>query len=92
MHDWILVSILVEWAKGIVTINFDTHEFGVVQVTATGLVKLLVPKLEEWGESVSVNEYEGPVELTDGNQSLTIEMQSGDKIELEAKCISMPND
>lgn len=91
MHDWILVSIFVEWAKGMVTITLDTHEFGAVKVTASELVTLIVPKRDKWGESVSVNRYEGPYTLDNGNQFLSIEIQSGDKIELEAKYISMPN-
>lgn len=90
MHDWTLVEILVEWAKGMVTITLETHEFGVVKVTATGLVKLLVPKRDEWGESVSVNGCEGPYILSNENQFLSIAIQSGDKIELEAKNIVLP--
>jgi hypothetical protein len=81
---------VVEWAAGIVTINFDTYEFGMVKVTGVGFVRLLVPKRDEWGESVSVNGHEGPQELCNGNQLLTINIQSGDKIELEAKSIFMP--
>ena len=89
MHDWILVSILVEWAEGTVTIKFDTAEYGLVEVNVSGLVKLYVPQFNEWGPSVVVNEYEGPIDIH-GHQFLSIEMQSGDKIELEAKCIIMP--
>lgn len=91
MHDWTLVSIFVEWAKGMVTISFDTYELGLAKVTATGLVSLVVPKHDEWGESESVNEYDGPNNLDNGNQYLTIEIQSGDRIEIEARYIVMPN-
>lgn len=91
MHDWILVSISVEWAKSRVTISFDTYALGLVKVTATDFVSLIVPKQDEWGESESVNEFEGPSKLKNGNQYLKIEMQSGDSIEIEAKCFVMPN-
>jgi hypothetical protein len=91
MHDWTLVSIVVEWMKGIVTITFDTYEFNHVILTADGLIELIVPKHNEWGESVSVNKACGPVPLENGNYRLELEIQSGDTIILEAKSIQMPN-
>lgn len=90
MHDWVLVSIWVEWSSGKLTITLNTHAHGLVEIHADGLVGLTVPKREEWGASVYVNEYEGPSDLSNGNQSLVIEMQSGDRIALEARLIKMP--
>ena len=90
MHDWTLVSILVDWIKGIVTITFKNYESNQVKLTADGLINLHIPKHEEWGESVSINEFIGPILLSDGNYHLELEIQSGDRIELEAKSIKMP--
>jgi hypothetical protein len=89
MHDWTLVTLLLEWFKGIVTItlkNSNSNEFFLV---AEGLADLKVPKREDWGESVSVNEVDGPRVLENGNSYISIEIQSGDKIEIEAKSISL---
>ncbi|MDD1611418.1 MAG: hypothetical protein LUO95_12765 [Methylococcaceae bacterium] len=90
MHDWILLSILVEWMKGVVTITFDTYEFDYVTLTAEGLVELTIPKHDDWGESESVNSVCGPVQLGNGNYRLELKIQSGDTIILEAKSIQMP--
>lgn len=90
MHDWTLLSISVEWLKGSVTITFDTYENSQVTLIAEGLVKMVIPKHEEWGESVSVNKVHGPVQLENGNFHLALEIQSGDTITLEAKSIQMP--
>ena len=91
MHDWTLVSLMVEWLTGIVRITFKNTESDEVFLVAGGLAELKVPKREDWGESVSVNEVEGPVILENGNSYLAIEIQSGDKIELEAESISLPD-
>lgn len=90
MHDWTFVTLMVEWLKGVVTFTFKDSSSTEVFFIAEGLVDLKVPKREEWGESVSVNEVEGPLVLENGNSYLAIEIQSGDKIEIEAKSISLP--
>ena len=92
MHDWTLVSLMVEWIKGMVTITFKNSDSNQVFLVAEGLTDLKIPKREDWGESVSVNEVEGPNSLDNGNSYIAIEIQSGDKIELEARSISLPND
>lgn len=91
MHDWTLISIVVEWAKGIVTVTFDAYEYNRVILTAEGLIELVVPKHDKWGESVSVNKVQGPVKLENGHYYLALEIQSGDTITLEARSIQMPD-
>lgn len=90
MHDWTLVSLLVYWANGTVEITFKNELSKIVQVVATGVTDLHVPHREEWGPSVSVNEIDGPRLLKNGNFYLCLEIQSGDKIKLEANSISLP--
>ncbi|PKM44045.1 MAG: hypothetical protein CVV05_13150 [Gammaproteobacteria bacterium HGW-Gammaproteobacteria-1] len=90
MHDWTLLALVVDWVKGMVTITFRNSQSQEVFLMAEGLSDLRVPKREEWGGSVSVNEVEGPKQLQNGNTYVSIEMQSGDKVELEAKSISLP--
>ena len=59
-------------------------------LTAQGLVNIHVPKSEPWGRSVSVNEIRGPLKFDSELQKLTIEMQSGDCIEIVARSICLP--
>lgn len=90
MHDWSLVALLLEWAEGKITIILKNSASVEVRLLASGLADLKVPKREKWGESVSINEVDGPILLENGNSYLSIEIQSGDKIELEAESISLP--
>jgi len=90
MHDWTFVSLLVEWLKGVVTVTFKNNSSNEVFLIAEGLADLKLPRREDWGESVSVNEVEGPRVLSNGNIYISIEIQSGDKIEIEAKSITLP--
>lgn len=90
MHDWTFVTLMVEWAEGLVTFTFRNSSGTEVFLIAEGLVNLKIPKREAWGQSISINEVEGPILLENGNSYLVIEIQSGDKIELEARSISLP--
>jgi hypothetical protein len=91
MHDWTFVALMVDWLNGVVTFTFKNSSSTEVFLVAEGLADLKVPKREDWGESVSVNEVKGPMVLENGNSYLAIEIQSGDKIELEARSISLPD-
>jgi hypothetical protein len=90
MHDWTLLTLTVDWVKGMATITFKNSQSHEVFLIAEELSDFRVPKREEWGGSISVNEVDGPKELHNGNMYFSIEMQSGDKIELEAGSISLP--
>lgn len=89
MHDWVLVSVSVDWEVGTarLELSWDGH---LQAITARGLSNLLLPRRHPWGPSVHVNESHGPTQLESGDHLLSIEMQSGDKIELIAKEIEMP--
>ncbi len=90
MHDWTLNSILVNWEKGIATISVKNMSSSDLAIIVTGLRVLKLPRLEEWGPSVSINEVSGPNLSVEGNEFLKIEMQSGDIIEIEGSKIDMP--
>jgi hypothetical protein len=90
MHDWVLLTLMVDWMNSMVTITFRDSQSQEVFLIAEGLSDFRVPKREEWGGSVLVNEVEGPKTLQNGNLYFSIEMQSGDKIELEARSVSLP--
>ncbi|ELR64426.1 hypothetical protein C942_02449 [Photobacterium marinum] len=88
MHDWTLVTLVFDWLKGIATITFKNSYSQEVTLIAEGVAELKIPKREDWGESASVNKVDIPTALDNGNFYLQIEIQSGDKIEFEAKKIS----
>lgn len=89
MHDWVLVNVLFLWEEGgRCRIEFRDSSSKSRYVNASGVSKLLVPRKEEWGPSVSVNETVGPTKKG-GSYFFNMEMQSGDIIELVADQIDL---
>jgi hypothetical protein len=91
MHDWTLLSILVYWRSRLVELKFRDLSSQEIVVGVEGLLELHVPRRDEWGPSVSVNNVTGPARLPNGNQRLIIQMQSGDSIDIEASAFKMPS-
>ena len=92
MHDWTLVRIGFDWPEARVTIEFEDLTFEVRSLIAEGVRDLRVPKANEWGPSVSVNEVsEAEAEHGQG-RCLRIEMQSGDVIQILAEKIAFLKD
>ena len=89
MHDWTLVSVFVDWLNNTVNMTFK-NVIKEEQIIVNGFTELRIPKRGEWGASVSVNDVTGPTLLKNGNYFLSLEIQSGDQIEIEAKDIVMP--
>jgi hypothetical protein len=90
MHDWTLVSILFEWKSGCVTLEFRTDRSNSAKLTANGVSELHVPRLNDWGPSVSVNGVFGPSADPSGRRQLEVEMQSGDRIRIVAASFDFP--
>jgi hypothetical protein len=90
MHDWTLVSILFEWKSECVTLEFKTHRSNSAKLTANGVSELHVPRLNNWGPSVSVNGVLGPSDGPSGRRELEVEMQSGDRIRIVAASFDFP--
>ena len=91
MHDWTLLTILFEWEAARVTLSFQGPEAGVASIVAEGVSRLDVPRLNEWGRSVSVNKVRGPADNEKTGQGcLEIEMQSGDVITVSAVSFVLP--
>lgn len=90
MHDWTLVRIRLDWRDARVTIELEDSTFTVRRLIAEGVRELRVPKANEWGPSVSVNEV-SEIEAEHGQgRCLRIEMQSGDVIQIVAERIALP--
>lgn len=90
MHDWTLVSLTFDWQGASVTLSLRNPNSETVSLVAENVVNLSMPKRDEWGRSVSVNEVAGPTLQSDGTQTLRIEMQSGDIIEITAGSFVLP--
>jgi hypothetical protein len=58
---------------------------------AEGVLELRVPKMNEWGPSISVNEIVELDASTGQGRCLDIEMQSGDVIRIVAEKIVLPS-
>lgn len=90
MHDFTLLNISIEWASGIAKVVLLNNESSEIFIHMDGLILAKVPRLNEWGKSISVNKVIGVTQTSCGNMKLDIEMQSGDVIELVAEKISLP--
>lgn len=90
MHDWTLGEITINWITGTLIFFLKNNKSEDVKIQVSGLYNLNLPKKEEWGRSVSINEINGPLVLANGHMYLEIEIQSGDTISLEAKLIELP--
>ena len=63
---------------------------GIAVVEASDVRDLHAPRNHPWGPSVSVNTVDGPNPYDDGLSHLTVEMQTGDTIEIIARSFVMP--
>ncbi len=89
MHDWTLRALNVDWGEGVASVEFGAPT-GRSVLRAHGLHNLHIPRTESWGPSVSVNEAWGPVGIEGGLVRFSIEMQTGDVIELVARSFDLP--
>jgi hypothetical protein len=87
MHDATLLSVSVDWSAGTAVVRLLRDVDGKPEVStfeARGLRHLDLARRQPWGPSVSVN----TLECLSGR--LSIEMQSGDLIVVEADEIVSP--
>lgn len=90
LHDWTLLRVEFDWRLASVTIEFEDLTFARQTLIAEGVQELRVPKMNEWGPSISVNEIVEVDAPTGRGRCLDIEMQSGDVIRIVAKKIVLP--
>ncbi|MET3915651.1 hypothetical protein ABID97_002433 [Variovorax sp. OAS795] len=87
LHDWTLVRVDFEWKSGQVTIELEDSTLTRRVLVAEAVQELRVPKMNEWGPSVSVNEVTEGEASSGHGKILNIEMQSGDVIRIVAEKI-----
>jgi hypothetical protein len=82
LHDATLETLAFHWAEGIVRIRLSTgmNGTGVVILEASGVLRAVCPRVLPWGPSDSVNVVK--LEHVGNGQLLSIEMQSGDVLEI----------
>lgn len=91
MHDWTLVSILTEWSNSTVIVQLRDRHSAPRKLTAHGIRGLSVRQDQPWGSSVSILACEPVIATEDGLYRLTIELQSGDRIDIEAERFDLPH-
>jgi len=95
LHDSILCSIKLDWKNGEVRFELETNEAYVQSsrkavIIGKELTFFECPRKEPWGQSMYINEAKcHKIDSTGQSLYLTIEMQSGDLLKLEAKIISL---
>ena len=80
LHDATLNTVNLDWPRGIVRLAFTVDVDVLRIIEATGVTELKCPRLLPWGPSNSVNS--SVVKTVADGQCLTIEMQSGDVLEV----------
>jgi hypothetical protein len=93
LHDASLLSVFLEWKIGKLTIGLRFYDpvassIKSLKIIATCWVTFNCPRKEEWGPSASINKVDIK-ELSKEVKILSIEMQSGDTIFIEAKDFSI---
>lgn len=84
LHDAFVEAITVDWDKGTLSARFVSGA-GEIVLTASGLRRFLMPREQPWGPSAYVN-VASAAPVGHGTQ-LKIEMQSGDRWEIEAEAV-----
>jgi len=90
LHDWTLLRINFDWYSARVMIELEDLTSVKQTLIAECVCELHVPKMNEWGPSISVNEIieiDAPIGQ---RRRLNIEMQSGDVIRIVAEKIVLP--
>jgi hypothetical protein len=87
LHDATLRTVNFEWGSGTahLRLKIGVGTFDVAIVEARGVTNLKCPRLFPWGPSSSVNTT--ALEELAGGQLLTIEMQSGDVLEISCRAV-----
>lgn len=84
LHDWTLIGVKFEWATAHASLEFEDAAGTRRILTAEHVRQLQIPREDEWGPSVSVNEATEEPGPNGEGRILRIEMQSGDVIRVWA--------
>jgi hypothetical protein len=92
LHDATLESRTLHWGEGVVHVRLSTdmNGAGVVILEASGVLRAVCPRVFPWGPSDSVNEVK--LEQVANGRLLSLEMQSGDVLEVCCREVSVRQD
>lgn len=92
LHDATLESFTLQWEEGVAHVRLSTgmNGTGVVTLEASGVLRALCPRVFPWGPSDSVNEVK--LEQVADGRLLSIEMQSGDVLEVCCREVTVRQD
>jgi hypothetical protein len=90
MHDWMLMKIEFDWQAARVTVFLEDSTCTGRSLIAEGVHDMHIPRKNEWGPSVNVNEVHEIESMSSGLHRLKIEMQSGDVIQIVAQRFGLP--
>ncbi|HET9849138.1 MAG TPA: hypothetical protein VFR68_11350 [Candidatus Dormibacteraeota bacterium] len=88
LHDAKLIAVSFDWVKGVSFLQFE-GDHRRWSLRAEGVKKMQFLRTFPWGRSSFVNDVFGPTDLPDGLQSLQIQVQSGDTIEVNAQLFDL---
>ena len=90
MHDWTLKSVKVDWSGRQIVISVSWAG-KTAEIIINDFSNVTVPRIEEWGPSVSINSVSEIEKLSSGEICLKIEMQTGDTILVTGREINLPS-
>ncbi len=92
LHDATLESLTLHWEEGVVLVKLSTgvNGTGAVTLEASGVIRAVCSRVFPWGPSDSVNEVKLE-QIADG-RLLSVEMQSGDVLEVRCREVSVRQD
>ena len=84
-YDATLLTVVIDWSAGTAAVHLRVAEAEEpVAIVADGLRELRLPRAQSWGPTSAVNS----LDVTPTR--LTIEMQSGDTIVIDAESVVVP--
>jgi hypothetical protein len=87
LHDAMLVRLDYVWhtRRLLMILRRGGELAGTWALEATGVTTLSCSSRRLWGPSDSINEVRGPIALDGGGARITVEVQSGDEILVDAE-------
>lgn len=93
LHDAIFVGLELKWEEGCLDLMFvpcdDNEEEYPIKISAHRFKSLVCPRNYPWGRSFYVSSIQ--LQRQPKDVTLTIEMQSGDEIQVKAEEVVLPN-
>ena len=87
LHDWLLLSLTLEWASGELVIALRDVASQPRMLVAKEAQLLVAPRVQPWGESDSILAHQ--IQRDGKAVTLQLEMQSGDTLTIKARSVAL---